>query len=314
MKNQLSFLILFTLLAFSCSEFIEVPVDDKTVELLSPGERAESANYDITFLWERTENALAYRLQIASPTFTDAQFYYADTTMKNNRFEISLEPGNYEWRVKGLNGSTETAYTTRSFTIYESDFEKQRVVLDYPAPNALSSSQEIKLEWQKVYRADQYRLQVDTNNFRDPEELFLDVRTENQSFLLANLDDQQYQWRIQALSGELESTWSESRSFTIDGTPPEKPDLTSPANNQNERLPVTFKWRKVNDAENYELYVYKADSVTLYNSSYPVKTATVSHVFQGGETTERILWRVKAIDRAGNKSEFSQFYSVTVRN
>jgi len=315
MKSLPLFLsILLTLATFSCNEFIEVSIDDKTIELLSPGKQAESANYDITFLWKRAENTLQYQLQIASPTFNDANLYYADTIMEKTNFKISLDPGQYEWRVKGLNGSSETAFTTRSFTIYESDFKKQKVLLNYPAQNFLSSSQEIQLEWQKVYRAEQYRLQVDINNFQNPENLFTEILTKNRSYVLNNLSDEIYQWRVQAINDETESSWSESRSFIFDSTPPEKPELVSPANNQTSRLPINFTWKKINDAEKYEIYLYKADSLTLYNNNYPLKTTTTSHIFNGEGVLERIVWRVKAIDRAGNKSEFSQFYSVTTRN
>lgn len=109
--------------AGACTEFMEPSITNGNVELLSPGVRAETTTYNVQFFWEPLEHARHYRLQVASPTFSRAVLFYADTTLDKTNFSITLAPGKYHWRVKALNGSSETRYTTRSFIIHEAEPE-----------------------------------------------------------------------------------------------------------------------------------------------------------------------------------------------
>ncbi|WP_042479505.1 Ig-like domain-containing protein [Solitalea canadensis] len=55
------------------------------------------------------------------------------------------------------------------------------------------------------------------------------------------------------------------------------------------------------------MYVYKADSTTLYSSSFPTVTSSTSFSFNLGTAGEKIYWKVAAIDKAGNESALSKF-------
>lgn len=302
-----------SLLGVACAEFLEESIADRTVELLSPGADAETNVYAIDFLWEPLDHALQYRLQVAAPSFGSASLFYADTTVDKPRFSISLQPGEYQWRVKALNGSSATAFTTRSFTVHEAALSTQTVLQDIPPDNYLTSRSRVDLGWQGIFSASNYRLQVDTNAFMDETDVLIDRVVDGEAFGFDATKETQYQWRVRAENDTAQSRWSTVRRFTYDHTPPNPPTLTAPGNNAQLSRPATLQWRGSNEVASYRLYVYKSDS-TLYNAEFPRRLETTSYVFDAGARNERVLWRVRATDRAGNESGYSAWRSFVIRN
>jgi len=299
------------LLFTTCSEFLEKSVADGTVELLSPGVDAETNVYAIDFLWEPLDHALQYRLQVAAPSFDSASLFYADTTVDKPRFSLSLQPGEYQWRVKASNGSSATAYTTRAFTIYEAALSTQIVLQDAPSDNFLTSRNRVDLSWQSIFGAQNYRLQVDTNEFADETDILMERMVEGETFGFEIKEETQYQWRVRAERDTAQSRWSSVRRFTYDHTSPNPPTLAVPANNAQVSRPVSLQWSRDDGVVSYRLYVYKSDS-TLYNDEFPKRLETASSVFEAGTRGERILWRVRATDRAGNESAYSDWRSFVI--
>lgn len=300
--------------AGACTEFMEEPITNDSVELLSPGAHAETTTYSIQFLWEPLEYASHYRLQVASPTFRNAVLFYADTTVEKTNFDITLAPGKYQWRVKALNGSSETPYTTRSFTIHEAELSKQTVLLAGPPTYTVSADSPINLSWQGLFGAASYRLQVDTSGFAaESKNLVLDQVVEGLDYAFSPPDEANYQWRVRAERDTLHSGWSIVRNFIYDKTQPAAPKLATPADAAQVNRPVSLRWNKVADAANYLLYVYKSDS-TLYDAKFPVRQTDTAYTFEVGERREHILWRVRAVDRAGNESTYSEWRSFVIRN
>lgn len=297
-----------------CKEFLEENIEDSELILLSPGHGAEISNYSITFLWEQMDDALEYRLQVVSPDFDEVALFHEDTLVNTNRFTLSLSPGAYQWRVKGVNGSSESGYTTRSFVIYESDLTKQQVVQTVPGNNHLTSNNSLLLAWQSLFSANGYRLQIDSNNFSDEENLLYDNFLEATEHTFRITAENTYQWRVRAEADTMQSQWSTIRAFTYDNTPPAVPQLLAPGNNASVNKPVTLRWEAIADAHQYELYVYKSDSTTLFNESYPLTLESTAHNFNNGNMGERVLWRLRASDQAGNTSGFSAFRSFVIGN
>lgn len=302
--------LLFT--AFACKEFLEEDIKDRQVTLLSPGNQAQIPTYTVTFLWEQLDDALEYRLQVASPDFDSVSLYHADTVVTAPKFTLSLEPGIYQWRVQARNGSSETMYTTRAFVIYESDLSKQVVVQTDPADQLLTANTALRFGWQTLFGATGYRLQIDTNNFTDPENLLYDGVLESTGHNFTIPKEQVYQWRVRAESDTSQSMWSTVRQFTYDRTPPAVPTMTAPGNNASVSSPVTLRWEAVSDAVKYQLYVYKSDSTTLYSSTYPLSLEGTSHNFTSSSIGERVIWRLRATDKAGNTSGYSSYRSFMI--
>jgi hypothetical protein len=308
--SRLIFLLLFTLVG--CSEFIEPSIQDRKVTLLAPASGTESVQYAQSFWWEPVENALKYRLQVVSPDFTNTARLILDTLVTANRFNFTLDPGIYEWRVRAENGSSQTAYTKADFVIYASSIKAQQVQLQVPANNSVTASSSQVFSWLKLYGADRYRLEIDTNSFADEKVLFFDKTIPNLEYNVSLTRDKLYQWRVKALNDTAESRWSAIQNVTFDSTPPAQVVLNSPATGVMVSSPVTLKWDGTGNATRYQLYLYKGDQTTPYNGTFPLTLTSTTYGFSG-TTGEKVYWQVRAIDGVGNVGAFSELRNFTVQ-
>lgn len=113
-------LILIVGLLYSCEDIIGVEdISDRTVTILAPTNHAELTITNPTFSWNSVDDADKYKLQIATPSFSEALQIVEDTTLTTLSFTKILEAGDYEWRVRAENSDYETDYTTQQLTILE---------------------------------------------------------------------------------------------------------------------------------------------------------------------------------------------------
>jgi len=312
--NKLIQLSLVVIVFFSsCKEFIEPSITNQKLNLVAPANRIETTNYQQTFWWETLEDAFQYRLQIVNPSFGNINQLVLDTVVKTDKFIYTLEPGNYEWRVRGENGSSQTAYTTYRLVVHPSSLQDQVVQLVAPTNGLITTNSAIQYEWLKLFGTTQYRLQIDNKNFADENNLLLNQTTPNLIFTHTLTADGNYQYRIRAENAMEISKWSAIRSFTYDGTPPEKVVLTTPTDKQMVSKPVTLRWNALTDTEKYELTVYKSDATTVFNSSYPQMVTTNTATFNLGDLGDSLYWRVRAVDKAGNKGPYSELFNFTLQ-
>lgn len=118
MKKIIAILILISM--YSCEEIInEENITNDGVNLLAPTESVIlKTGITIAFNWETLNGATDYKLQIATPNFSNANQILKDTLVQKNNFLIdSLPVNSYEWRVKALNSAYETIYTTNGFVV-----------------------------------------------------------------------------------------------------------------------------------------------------------------------------------------------------
>jgi uncharacterized protein YegP (UPF0339 family) len=281
-KNRVLFCFLIFLMLSSCREFIEPSLDDQEIKLLAPSNNAASNSYQQTFWWETHQDALQYRLQIVKPTFTNIEKLVLDTIVRGDKFSYTLDPGNYQWRVRAENGSSVTKYAAQSFTIYPASLADQIVQVTAPGSLLYTANNTIQYEWLKLFGATQYRLQVDKNNFSDENNLVLNQITDKLFFNQTLLSEGNYQFRVRAENATEISKWSLSRT--------------------------------ISDADKYELFVFRADSITLFSTAYPQTLASTAYTFNGANPNETLVWRVRAVDKTGNKGLLSDFFSFTSQN
>jgi len=313
MKRNLSILISCLFLLSGCSEFIEPSLGGKTVHLLAPGDELESTTYKQLFWWERHEDALRYRIQIVSPKFDSVATFIMDSVVTTDKFEYTLDPGKYEWRVRPENGSSSGVYTTRSFTIFPSSIGDQQVQLNIPGTGFITGTTDIQFGWLSLFGATKYRLQIDKNNFADENKLTFNVVTSNLSSVQTMTTEGLYQWRVRAETATLNSKWSVVRTFTYDVTPPDKVVLSSPINEQSVTKPVALRWNAPADATKYELEVYNNNATTPINGTFPLTLTSTSYSLTAGEIGEKLMWRVRAIDKSGNKGAYSDYFTFTIQ-
>jgi hypothetical protein len=310
-------LIIFLLVIFalySCKDIIEPNISNRPMISEAPGDQYQTNNYQINFWWDEVEDALAYHLQVVTPSFDKVGGLVLDTIIKTNRFTINLSPGIYQWRVQAQNGSYKTQFSTpKSFVISQSSITGQMVQLSSPANNLITNQGTTVFQWGNIFGANKYRIEIDTNSFTDETKVLYNQAIASQQLNFTFPKDQIYQWRVRAENDTAQSKWSAVFTITYDHTPPPVVNLISPNNNQQASLPVSLQWSSVNSAAKYKLYVFKADSVTTYNSTFPLSVNTPGYNFNTGAIGDRVYWKVTAVDAAGNEGKATPLRSFVLQ-
>lgn len=120
MKRFLAVFFLFSGCFVACSEFIEYPLEKKSVNLIAPMDSLSTQDEVVSFFWERHEDADKYRLQVAIPNFDAIQKIVIDTVTTVDYLNLTVKPGNYTWRVRPENAGSVGLFTSRQLTILQS--------------------------------------------------------------------------------------------------------------------------------------------------------------------------------------------------
>lgn len=296
------FILLATVAMTGCNAFIEPSLKDETVQLISPPDNIVSQDYTQTFWWEKVEGASRYNLQIVSPSFDSVATLVADTNLSSNKFTASLVPGNYQWRVRAENNGTESAYVTRSFEVDSASLAGQQITINTP-DNSRFYGQNLLLDWQLLFGASKYVIQIDTvfGGFNQSDLIFTDtlVPTEIPFFRNFGRTTGAFIWRVKAFNNVDATGFSDITDFVIDNTPPVitvPVEGVSPAN-------VTLGWDPLPGASSFDVFVRKQKNGIKSNfPNFPknVNTTTLSFTATVGDT---LWWTVGARDVAGNLSD-----------
>lgn len=314
--SEMKYIVIFAIslsIFTSCSDVIESDLGKSGVTILAPANNAINPNYVQTFWWEYVDGASSYQLQIVKPTFDSVLVLVVDTTIQSNKFSISLLPGNYQWRIKAKNGSSETPYILRDLSVVVSSLSGQTLIVNSPANLIESNILTQNFAWQTLYGATRYRFQLDTLLFNDEIDLVYNNSISGTLLNYTFLNDGTYQWRVRAENDTANSLWSDIKTITIDRVSPSKVELLSPINNSTNAQPILLTWNSLSDANYYRLYVYKSDSTSLFNSSFPLKVNNTNSSFNLGSSTQKLYWQVSAVDKAGNEGEKSTKRSFIVQ-
>jgi hypothetical protein len=290
----------------ACKEFIEPSIAKRQVTLEAPANQYQSTKYTINFWWDGVEDALAYRLQVVTPGFDSIGGLILDTLVKDTKFTSTLEPGNYQWRVRAENGSSQTAYSpARSFIIEQSSLTNQTVTLSSPSNNTSTSVNAALFKWNSLYGATKYQVEIDTNNFANEDALVYNQVVPGLQVNFTFPKDQVYGWRVRAENETEQSKWSAINYVTYQLPLPAQVSLVSPAAGSSVSLPVQLSWNSVTGVPGYKLYVFKSDSTTLYSNSFPVTVNSTGYSFNLGVTGEKIYWKVSALNASGKEGKAS---------
>mgnify|MGYP002640848393 CR=1 FL=1 len=294
--------ILFFTCCTSCTDIIEPNITDERVVLLAPADKMETIYAAQTFWWEELQSTNSYSLQIVTPGFDYIERLILDTIIENNKFSISLFPGDYQWRVKGINYSYHTAYSTFTLTIDSTlDLGQQLVVLVSPINMDTTNVSNQELKWEKLYNANKYVISI-----KDPNGTTLFDTISLNSYLMEVSLDGNYDWKVKAVNNYSETVFFQ-RSFYYSSRTLSAPLLLTPANESiyNTADNIHFSWERDNvtiPSIKDSIYI-SSDSLfsNIVFKSYLNLPSYESNFEQG-----RYYWRVKSIDKAGNKSDFSQ--------
>ncbi len=118
-------ILLVSVLFIACDDIIEEEdLSNRQVIVLAPLEGSIVTQNQVSLNWNTVEDARSYKVELATPSFENAAQIVLDSLVEQDtlgtirtQVQATLLNGNYEWRVKGLNGGFETPFTLNSFTV-----------------------------------------------------------------------------------------------------------------------------------------------------------------------------------------------------
>lgn len=103
-----------------CEDIFIKDISEEQVVILSPADKSLFEGGTILFFWNRMEDAERYRLEVASPSFSNDTLRYSVVT-DTNSVELSLHGGEYQWSVYAYNSGYKSRKIIRSFQIKEDE-------------------------------------------------------------------------------------------------------------------------------------------------------------------------------------------------
>lgn len=210
--------LLFYILA--CDDIIEVDdISQHSVSLLAPSNDVILNTTSVSFNWDTVNDAEAYNIQIAMPSFENAIQIITDSTLTATNFSTTLEIGEYQWRVRAENSAYQTQYATRNFVILGEnpiDISNSQIELIAPANNvSFLTTDSINFSWESVTDAEMYTIQIATPDFDNATELIENTTQTETTFTISNLTANNYQWRVKASNSVSETNYS-TNSFIVE--------------------------------------------------------------------------------------------------
>lgn len=311
--RHFSMLLLMLLVTIAgCKDVFEEDLSDVTVTLISPGNGVETDQLQQLFSWEFVEDAIDYRIQIVKPNFAAIEKLELDSFTVNTNYSITLTPGVYEWRVKAFNGSSETAWTTSSFSI-DSTNNISSITVQLESPNIYSNESRPTFSWEDIDIAEYYLFEIYENSF-DGGNSILPIQKTSTNSLRADddLEEGTYEWGVSAASG-LNQTLVSIQTLVIDQTDPTTPNLEEPEDDaiSSDTTGITFSWQDPQD---------NGSPLRSYLEIYNNASGTDRHLSDTTSDFSSIqdldagiyYWRVYFEDRASNEGNASELFKLTV--
>lgn len=282
-------------------------IRQKAVQLMSPADKSLVTDKKVTFWWNLIDGATKYNLQVVSPSFANPTKVIYDQWITSNSVAVDLDSGNYEWRVKAANSTTQTGYSQFSFSIYSTDLSTQKTTLISPLYGTQNNTPNIKLSWAKINDNANYQLMIKKDSWESGSTV-LDLKT-NKIEAETSLPDGDYYWGVKAIDpvNNTETEFS-TRKFQISakvnltGT---KVALLSPTDKSTLiDKKVTLWWNPLTGAEKYNLQIvspsFTSPTKLIYDQWVTSNSLTVD--LEAGNYE----WRVKAANSI-SETVFSQF-------
>jgi hypothetical protein len=295
------------------SSCIDLITDDSEIQrpLLSlPGNGSFDQDLSPGFVWADIAGADEYQIQISTDFNHSNQVFNDVVNGTSLTVPVQLIPDTrYFWRVRGRSGNTVGSWSN-TFRFTTLIGIPEQVALLAPGNGAENISPNFTLQWMEVPGAENYRLQLSTDeNFETTMINRLIPVTSFSTSQMLNFSTQ-YFWRVRAENSAGESPWSEVWNYTTIIERPEPVSLASPADDEGQVSSTpTLSWEASERATNYRIEV----STDPDFSQLPVQgtsTETTFTVPNPLEFATIYYWRIKAVN-IGGESDWSPVASFT---
>lgn len=189
-----------------------IDISTETIQIVTPQNNASLYGQEVSFRWDQIEDAVEYEFQLYTPTIANPIEVIEDQILADRTLNLTLDPGDFEWRVRASNNDSKTDWTVGKFTLDSelvTDISDQLVILRAPADSLSTSSNDINFWWDKVAGADNYQLMIATPSFEDNEiEMLVYDNNTVENIMTVNLDSGLYQWAVKAINSRYETVLS----------------------------------------------------------------------------------------------------------
>lgn len=297
----------------SCDAVFEDDLSGVVVDLAIPADGAQLGNSIVQFHWDSIKEALEYDFQLVTPSFSDSTAYFiTDTTLSEFGLTRVLGIGEYEWRVKAINNSSESCFATSAFSVTElSNISGLTPVITAPEEGEFLNDEFIGFSWDTLPNASEYLLHVyDYTGQVKGDEVWSDIASEPMAS--EALDEGRFLFEIQGNNSGIQLSQIASSSFIVDRTSPSEPQVGNP-NNQNFLLSdvIQFDWTSGADVasvvhDSIFIYTISPSQLVFSDSAESEFELPASDLGNGSYD-----WSIKTYDEAGNCSEsIVQLFSI----
>lgn len=308
MKTYKTLIVIILCACFSdCTkDFVVKDIKHASVVVLAPANNLSTPNNSITFWWEEMDGAEKYNLQIVKPNFTSIQQLIADTNVTGTKLRVTLNPGTYQWRIKGVNNGGSSQYTVFNLTIdTTSNLASQLIIPVAPVSNYLTGTKTISFSWNALSAANSYQFQI--LNYLGV--VIKDTTTANTALITSLSAGGSYTWKVRASNAFSISQYNSPLSFTIDLTAPPVSVITSPAHGAMIKDTTELKWTRSSTDTRYDSLYIGLDSLfssvisseRVYGSEIKINALNTAIPV----SSAYYWWRLRSVDSVGNTSGYS---------
>lgn len=280
------------------------PVPPVTPQLFAPSNNAINQSTTLNLVWFRSQNALSYRVQLA----TDAGFsnlIVNDSSLTDTTRQVSGLNNNatYYWRINAKNAVGTSNYSsTWQFTTIVS--VPTNPILISPSNNSINQPVNLNFYWSKPQFAAAYRFQLASDSLFTSLIVNDSTLTDTTRTVSGLNNSNIYWWRVNAKNIAGTSNFSAPFKFTTIVALPSAPVLYSPLNNQTALLlSLNLVWLKRPTAVSYRVQL-ATDSLF---GNLIVNDSTLSDSIKavsGLQPLTNYWWRVNA-KNIGGTSQYS---------
>lgn len=205
------------------------------------------------------------------------------------------------------------------------DISNETVAILAPVEGSVLTTNQVNFNWKEVEEATAYEVQVATPNFVNASQIVLDsiVRRDTLGNVRTQIDQSlvngNYAWRVRARNSDYEtaftlSTFQVNGDENIDLTPPNTPQLATPANGITQtEAQVFFSWTRDDvpgTAERDSIFIFSDETLQTLTT----KALGANKTFTTNLSSGTFHWFVQAYDTAGNESDPSTTFNFTIDN
>jgi hypothetical protein len=302
-------IIAITVLQYSCrKDFIVKDIKNDTITIIGPANNLVTTTNLVTFWWEELDGAEKYNLQVVQPSFAAMTKVLLDTNVTTNKYNLTLQPGSYQWRIRGVNAGGNTVYQVFNLKVdTTSNLSSQVVYPIAPINGYLTGNAAILFSWSALNAATYYQFEINNGSV-----LTATTTGTSYSYTLPAVTNSTspFTWRVKAFNNFSVSQYNSPFTFTVDLAPPSAPLLTSPIHGSTVKDTVKLVWTRTGAPDALSDSIFVSTDSLFANVISKTRTwqqkLKINQLVNPPNINNAIYWwRLRSIDSVGNRSGYS---------